>query len=121
MRYIIMSPSLSQDIPVKHAVGGLLCVFVAYLFLSRFFRQVSPPLPPGPRALPLIGNLLDLPRGSASAGQHWAKHYSLYGMPCQCLSTPLPPTRRTRSYQLRYSIWNNFNPCERQKDCLRAP
>lgn len=37
------------------------------------------PLPPGPKALPLIGNLLDMPSGSVLEGKHWAKHRSLYG------------------------------------------
>ena len=116
-----MTPFLSQDMSGKHVVAGLFCVFVVYSVFSRFFRQVSPPLPPGPRALPLIGNLLDLPGSSTSPAPYWAKHYDLYGMPSQYLSTPVSSTRRSRSYQLRYSIWNNFDPGKRQKGCLRAP
>ncbi|KAH8111221.1 cytochrome P450 oxidoreductase OrdA-like protein, partial [Phellopilus nigrolimitatus] len=35
------------------------------------------PLPPGPRRLPVIQNLMDLPKGLE--GPHWAKHKDLYG------------------------------------------
>ncbi|KAI5118225.1 hypothetical protein M0805_000721 [Coniferiporia weirii] len=37
----------------------------------------SLPLPPGPRPLPVIQNLLDVPKGLE--GPHWAKHKDLYG------------------------------------------
>lgn len=32
------------------------------------------PLPPGPKGLPLLGNLADLPIGTAPEFQHWLKH-----------------------------------------------
>ena len=36
-------------------------------------------LPPGPRAKPLIGNLLDLPPANALEFEFWARHKDLYG------------------------------------------
>lgn len=51
--------------------------FAIYLIeLKLGWRRRS--LPPGPPVLPIIGNLLDLPRGVESL--HWAKHKDLYGM-----------------------------------------
>jgi hypothetical protein len=36
-------------------------------------------LPPGPRGLPVIGNLLDLPPKDEPEYKHWLKHKDLYG------------------------------------------
>jgi len=43
------------------------------------------PLPPGPKGLPLVGNLRDMPPRNTFAAYHWAKHKDLYG-PISCLS-----------------------------------
>lgn len=51
-----------------------------YLIKSIFFTtsQIRPgPLPPGPKPLPLIGNLLDLPQEQEWV--HWTKYAKLYG------------------------------------------
>ena len=45
--------------------------------LWQVSRKPTRPLPPGPRKLPLIGNLLDLPKDLGCV--HWAKHKALYG------------------------------------------
>lgn len=53
-----------------------------YLIKSIFFatpERKSGPLPPGPKQLLLIGNLLDLPKGQEWV--HWTKHKDLYGQP----------------------------------------
>ena len=57
-------------------IGGL--VITAYLFQTAR-RTTNRPglLPPGPTPLPLIGNLLDLPKGREC--EHWAKHKDIYG------------------------------------------
>ena len=53
------------------AVVALSALVVSLLLKSR------KPLPPGPRGLPIIGNLLDLPHDFEWI--HWAKHHKLYG------------------------------------------
>lgn len=57
--------------------SAVLCTFVVAHLIFLCSRWNSVPLPPGPTAMPLIGNLLDMPNGLE--GPHWAKHKNLYG------------------------------------------
>ena len=68
--------SLSQILRVADPLLGLFSVYLV-IRIAYFALRSSRPLPPGPKGLPLIGNLLDLPKGLE--GQHWAKHRALYG------------------------------------------
>lgn len=54
---------------------------VVYLLIRALFRPASSklPLPPGPKGLPLVGNVADLPPKGGLEWQHWLKHKDLYG------------------------------------------
>lgn len=54
------------------------CGTALVLYLAWPKPQILP-LPPGPKALHLIGNLLDMSSGCVLEGKHWAKHKTLYG------------------------------------------
>ncbi|EAT80928.1 hypothetical protein HBI56_185850 [Parastagonospora nodorum] len=58
----------------------LLGVSVAYLIqhLARSNRT-GRPLPPGPKGLPLLGNVNDLPKPGMLECHHWLEHKELYG------------------------------------------
>ncbi|KAL3458739.1 putative cytochrome P450 oxidoreductase OrdA-like protein [Aspergillus heterothallicus] len=47
--------------------------------LSPRAPQLVAPLPPGPKPLPLVGNLRDLPAPDTEEWVHWLKHKDLYG------------------------------------------
>lgn len=49
--------------------------------LSALPLKSSPrlPLPPGPKGLPLVGNVADLPPPGTQEWVHWRKHKDLYG------------------------------------------
>ncbi|KAK6356024.1 hypothetical protein TWF718_000397 [Orbilia javanica] len=66
--------------------GGLIIYSSILLGFVLFLRKVISaknlrklPLPPGPKGLPIFGNISDLPPTTCVEWQHWLKHKNLYG------------------------------------------
>lgn len=63
----------------------MLQVFAAVLagallsYYLIFRRKSGPPLPPGPKPLPIVGNVLDLPPKGVPEYQHWLTFKDKYG------------------------------------------
>ncbi|KHN97557.1 Cytochrome P450 [Metarhizium album ARSEF 1941] len=58
-------------------VGVTIVTYFIYLVLFRKRRVHD--LPPGPKPVPLLGNVRDLPPGGVSEFRHWLPHKDLYG------------------------------------------
>lgn len=56
---------------------GIALLFAVYFFLGP--KKRTPALPPGPKPLPLVGNIADLPPAGVKEWEHWLKHKDLYG------------------------------------------
>lgn len=54
-------------------------VFAAWAVQKLFFTKRQLPLPPGPKGLPLVGNIRDLPPPGVPEWEHWLQHKDLYG------------------------------------------
>lgn len=60
--------------------SGVALGFLLYISIG-VIRNGSkrPPLPPGPKGLPLVGNLSHLPPPGVFEAHHWLKFKDLYG------------------------------------------
>lgn len=77
-----MADILNSTLVSALAVGLALLAIALWLCTSN---QHLAPLPPGPKGLPLIGNINDLPPAGAPDYQHWIKFKELYG-PLSCIT-----------------------------------
>lgn len=57
---------------------GIVAAYLINTLLPRSKRQ-NLPLPPGPKGLPILGNINDLPKPGEVECFHWLKHKDLYG------------------------------------------
>jgi len=66
--------------PITAAVS-VFCGIVGLYLISRLLRGTGDgrPLPPGPKGLPLLGNVNDLPKPGEPEWQHWLPHKDIYG------------------------------------------
>ncbi|KAJ7150553.1 cytochrome P450 [Mycena crocata] len=61
---------------------GVASILAAAVLARYVFRRRKPPLPPGPKGLPLLGNIFDLPKespwlGFAEIGSKWGDIFSI--------------------------------------------
>lgn len=62
---------------LKVALGLVVLYVLRNLLLNP--KESSTPLPPGPKGLPVVGNISDLPPPGIPEYQHWFKHRVRYG------------------------------------------
>ncbi|KAI2824969.1 hypothetical protein CBS115989_390 [Aspergillus niger] len=72
-----IAPDRLSAAAVKADGKELFSVYIFFAVLTR--KSKRPPLPPGPRRKPIVGNLWDLPDPSQQDWQHWLKHKDRYG------------------------------------------
>jgi hypothetical protein len=63
--------------PLLLAIGTVIIYTLGRFFLRKSSHDL--PLPPGPKGIPLLGNINDLPKPGILECHHWIKHKDLYG------------------------------------------
>jgi hypothetical protein len=72
----------------------VVCVGILAVFALCMYTQLKPtstsklPLPPGPKGLPILGNINDLPKPGKLECHHWAQYKDHYGQ-CRIQSNTL--------------------------------
>lgn len=70
-----LRPSSLPALPVGAIIGTVVVITITWLYgTSKQYRR-----PPGPKGLPFVGNLYDLPKPGEIEAHHWAKHEAIYG------------------------------------------
>lgn len=66
---------------LSSAAVSVACGVLALYTISRLLRGKGNrlPLPPGPKGLPVLGNINDLPKPGEPEWEHWLRHKDLYG------------------------------------------
>ena len=57
----------------------VLLVAIVYTYKWFFASATQRPLPPGPKGVPIFGNVSDMPKPGMLECHHWLKHKALYG------------------------------------------
>lgn len=73
------SPYAMAFIPLFTPAVLFCCAALWAISRLRRHKKSSLSLPPGPKGLPFLGNINDLPRPGVLECHHWAKHKNLYG------------------------------------------
>ncbi|KAK7404065.1 CMRF35-like molecule 2 [Neonectria punicea] len=58
---------------------GIVALLGIVLYLLYLWKKARPTLPPGPKPLPIIGNIRDLPSAGTPEYQHWLNFKDAYG------------------------------------------
>lgn len=59
---------------------GIALLLGSVIYRQCFAKKAGPRLPPGPKPLPIVGNIMDLPPKGVPEFQHWLKHKETYDL-----------------------------------------
>ena len=101
--------------PIVLDTAVVLTAALLFVWL-RGKKSSAAPLPPGPKKLPLLGNLLDMPTEREWVKfTAWGNQFGMFShIPvCRLLTSPC------RKFGLGIGVWTELHNCQLSQDCRR--
>lgn len=67
------------SLAISFMIGLVVSLTASYIYTKTIKKR--PPLPPGPKGWPLVGNINDLPPPGVREWEFWHEHKEKYGEP----------------------------------------
>jgi hypothetical protein len=100
-------------------IFAVLLFLVAIRAIRDYQRRKGLPYPPGPRPLPILGNVLDIPKQFPWLA--YSKFSKKYGKPQHSVWQKFSSDMNIRGYLVLSNVWASYHRIEHRRSCKGSP